>query len=253
MTTFGGQTVPPLFVGAGGGFAQGDIRIHAVSSLTVISGGNPQAAIASSSADIDDEIWVAELGSSFNAPTEVSGNWTEQLSFSPSFRFWHRIADGTSADDWIMPVNAGFVIAIMWTLKEFTTRVFPSAAIQGGFLRDGFIAPWPVGFPPGVSLPLNTAQDPFKYVTMWAMRRESFFPATPTPSVSNSPVTDMETIFSGGIFRGQGAAVFDTLWMVIQFRYTAVSIAYDAYNIGYSPNSQTLDMESQHRRFVLSL
>jgi len=249
-TTFGGSTVPPLFGGGGGGFLQGDIRINSVAN-SELSQSAAQHTIPLASADVGDELWV-QISASGLAPAEVNGDWTlaPGIGSSTSFRQYRRTADGTVADEFEMATNTLMVCARMWSIKEVIgSRQFPSSVVQGGFINSGAVDPWEVGFPPGTSLTLNTTGDPDNFVYCFANRTDRQQPTIPTPTVANSPITAMESIWAEGFFSATGGLSIDTIWQVVDFKYTAVSIAYAAYDIGYSPDVGLTGQATQHQKY----
>jgi len=253
MTTFGGHTIPPIFTGAGGGFAQGDIRIGSVGATEVgPTDGQAQHTIPSTTANVGDDLWVVTSANGILG-NEVSGNWTGRVTGTGGLqRIWSRVATGTAADDFIMPASTLFVVAKMWSLQNFLPfDDFPALQFQGGLLNTGFQIPWNVGFPPGVSLANTLTQDPRAFVYLFAFQFARYQPLIPSPSITNLPITPMETIMDEVHFAPTTSGV-DTLYTLVQFRYTNPSIAYDEYSIGYTPAIQASGQWVQHQRYRLT-
>lgn len=250
----GGKHGPGHYVGGGGGFLQGDIRVGSVGATEVGPGlGQPQHTIPAAPANVGDELWVITHATG-PLGAEVSGNWVQNQNVNAGRQqTWRRVADGTANDDFIMPASALFVVAKMWSLQEFLIfDNFPSAQFQGGFLNQVLQIPWDVGFPPGTSLTLNITQDPKAYVYMFGFQWGRFAPAFPSLSIANSPITPMETIMSEAHQAPTAGFATDTLYTLVQFAYTNPSIAYAEYTIGYSPATQALDHWTQHQRYQIS-
>lgn len=256
-TTFGGNTIPPLF-GGGGGFAQGDIRIATVGAAFVGSaGGNPAPiTLPSAGATVGDELWqiIHSSGTYANDP-----NWTQRLGGAPvlfdRFRLLSREADGTANDDYILPANTLFVTAQQWSLNEVLPfDTWPSLLVQGGFLNNTALTEWEVSFPPGqpVSMAANATGDPAKFAYGLFACQDRKQPDVTQPSIQNSPPVAMETIVSLAAFAATAPNAVDTELTLIQFDYKAVSIQYDSYIIGRTPGApNTYAQWCQHQRYRL--
>ncbi len=253
-TTFGGNTIPPLF-GGGGGFAQGDIRIASVGSAYVgPAGGNPApVTLPSAGATVGDELWqIVHSSGTYTNPT----NWVQRVGGAAvlfnRFRLFSREADGID-DDFVLPINTLFVTAQQWSLNEVLPfDTWPSLLVQGGFLNDTATTEWTVSFPPGqpVSMAATATGDPAKFAYGLFACQDRKQPDVSQPSIQNSPPVPMETIVSLAAFAATAPNAVDTELTLIQFDYKAVSIQYDSYIIGRTPGAPaTYAHWCQHERY----
>jgi len=243
-TTFGGSTVPPIFGGGGGGFLQGDIRIGGVGSEYVgPAGGNlvPITLPGVSGVAVGEEIYqVVHSSGTYANPA----GWSVVLGGAgvlfDRFRIFRRIADGTAADDFIMPANSLFITGQQWFMQEFIAgATFPDTVFQGGFQNTTATLTWDVSFPGVQPLALtnNTSNDPEALVWGWFACQDRQQPTIPTPSIQDSNPDGLETIVSLAAFAPTGGFSTDTELTLIKFQYLAASKEYVTYSIGRTPGA----------------
>ena len=251
MTTFGGSTIPPIFVP--GAPAPEGIFLRSVGAFVSSSTGEPVDTPVPDPAFLPADTLICKWFSTAGVPpTLQAANPGWQLAFSrpnrPYFVFF-RLADGTADDTFITPAGPGFNYAAntssIGNTFGFGQILFP---VAGGPINDAVTQPWDVfasagggGIPQSVTL-------------VYAFNNNGDNAPLSSGAVDDGPALSlgfesMGSFGDAGPVPGGFPLPFYGLFSTMYFRYDDPSFPLPAFNIPYTPltpfNGATVTQQSR--------
>lgn len=251
MTTFGGQTVPPLFGGGGGAPPAGKIFIRSTANFynSIFDGGLQQAIPNPPTVNIGDDLfvyWNETRGGTFAGP--LGGGWAVNMAGSaPVFgdtQLWHRIADGTALDNFTLPADPGtaarFAQMVCIGNDDTPDTIFVS---QTGTPAGSTGTDWDVNSISAGFVMNDTC------IFCCCMRQLEDTGGIISLSVINQDPSGMQVIGeqTGSVLIG--GITISNLWVWWGFLFQQISAALPAFEQGYLPDPLSAGQWTNYQRY----
>lgn len=242
MTTFGGQTVPPIF---GGAAALDLIFLRGAGTFYNKDIDGTGVDLVQPAINVNDDLFVF-VNSAFFEPI-VNAGWTQVLTYNVgACEIFHRVADGTATDDFAMPATAStrnrFAQMASFGNSDPGSPPDELTLIQTGTIQDG---------PAGASdvwpfFAITAGGDPTDTFIIYF----SFKLRTLLGGVGLA-VTDNPNINPIGSIAYSQAAPAEMQWLSWGYQFQAASVSLPAGSMTYAPLTTGGVIMSQYTRWNL--